>query len=322
MNVLSLFDGISCGQLALKRTNLPVTNYYASEIDKDAITVTNKNFPNTKQLGDVQTLKIPSEIDLLMGGSPCQGFSVAGKRLNFIDPRSRLFFDYVRVLEKTKPKYFLLENTPMKQEWQDIITSYLGVKPIKINSELVSAQSRKRLYWTNIPNVTQPEDKKILLCDILEPEVDEKYFISTERAIQICDLEAQRGKIGFIGTDSQGNRIYCIWNKSVTLCGLAGGLGAKTGLYWIPCLTPSRVNQRQNGPRFKPSNAKFYTLTAQDKHGVVVNGQIRKLTPLECERLQTIPEQYTSGFSDNKRYKMLGNAWTVDVIKHLLDGIG
>lgn len=321
MNILSLFDGISCGQLALGRTRLQIENYYASEIDKDCIAVTNKNFPNTKHLGDVQTMKIPQDIDLLIGGSPCQGFSVAGKGLNFVDPRSRLFFDFVRVLEITKPKYFLLENTPMKQEWQDIISSYLGVQPVRINSELVSAQSRKRLYWTNIPDITQPEDKNIKLCDILEPTVDEKYYIDTERAIEICDLEAERGKIGYIGTNSQGNRIYCIWNKSVTLCGQAGGLGAKTGLYWIPCITPSRIHKRQNGPRFKPSNAKFYTLTAQDSHGVLINGQIRKLTPLECERLQTIPENFTEGLSDNKRYKLIGNAWTVDVIKHLLDRI-
>jgi site-specific DNA-cytosine methylase len=321
MNILSLFDGISCGQLALGRTRLQIDNYFASEISKDCMDVANRNFPNTIQLGDVQTIDVPRNIDVLIGGSPCQGFSVAGKGLNFVDPRSRLFFDFVRVLEICKPKYFLLENTPMKAEWRDIISSYLGVQPVTINSELVSAQSRKRLYWTNIPNITQPKDKNILLCDILDPIVDEKYYIDSERAIQICDLEAERGKIGYFGTNSQGNRIYSIWSKSVTLCGQAGGFGAKTGLYWIPCITPDRVKKRQNGPRFKPSNAKFYTLTAQDRHGVLVNGQIRKLTPVECERLQTIPENYTAGLSDNKRYKLIGNAWTVDIISHLLDGI-
>src|SRR5574344_2950107 len=167
MNVLSLFDGISCGQLALQKAGIRVDKYFASEIDKYAIKVTQENFPDTVQLGDVtqwRTWELP-KIDLLIGGSPCQGFSFAGKQLNFSDPRSKLFFEYVKVLQKTKPKYFLLENVKMKQECQDVISRYLGVEPIEINSSLVSAQNRKRLYWTNIPNVTQPEDKCILLLD-------------------------------------------------------------------------------------------------------------------------------------------------------------
>lgn len=169
INVLSLFDGISCGQIALERAGIEVENYFASEIDKYAIKVTQSNYPNTKQIGNVIDIKVNDlpKIDLLIGGSPCQGFSFAGKQLNFDDPRSKLFFEFIRLLEETKPKYFLLENNRMKKEYQDVITSYLGVEPIKINSSLVSAQNRERLYWTNIPNVIQPEDKKIMLSDIV-----------------------------------------------------------------------------------------------------------------------------------------------------------
>jgi len=168
--VLSLFDGISCGQVALKRVGIKIDKYFASEIDKYAIQVTQKNHPNTIQLGSVTEIKgnkLP-KIDLLIGGSPCQGFSFAGKQLNFNDERSKLFFEFVRLLRECKPKYFLLENVKMKKEYQDIISKYLGVEPIEINSNLVSAQDRKRLYWTNIPNITQPKDKGILLKSILE----------------------------------------------------------------------------------------------------------------------------------------------------------
>jgi site-specific DNA-cytosine methylase len=219
LNVLSLFDGISCGQEALKRADMKIEKYFASEIDKPAIKITQKNYPNTIQIGDVTKVKgsdLP-EIDLLMGGSPCQGFSIAGKQLDFNDPRSALFFEYVRLLKETKPEYFILENVKMKQWCQDIISEYLGVQPIEINSALVSAQNRKRLYWTNIPNVQQPKDKNIMLCDILENQVDEKYYINTETAIQICDNEFKRRKIGYISTDSDANRIYSIHGKSVTL---------------------------------------------------------------------------------------------------------
>ena len=170
MNVLSLFDGLSCGQLALNRAGIKYDKYFASEVDKHAIKVTQHNHPNTIQLGDVTQIKgqdLP-QIDLLIGGSPCQGFSFAGRQLNFDDPRSKLFFEFVRLKEELNPKYFLLENVVMKQEFQDVITEYIGVKPIKINSNLVSAQTRERLYWTNIPNVDQPEDLGITLEDILE----------------------------------------------------------------------------------------------------------------------------------------------------------
>jgi site-specific DNA-cytosine methylase len=169
MNVLSLFDGMSCGQIALNKLGIKYDNYFASEIDKHAIKVTQANHPNTIQLGSVTEVKgndLP-KIDLLLGGSPCQGFSTAGNELNFNDPRSKLFFEYVRLLEECKPTYFLLENVGMKKEYRDIISEYLGVEPIHINSSKVSAQNRPRFYWTNIPNITQPTDNNISISDVL-----------------------------------------------------------------------------------------------------------------------------------------------------------
>ena len=171
MNVLSLFDGISCGQIALERAGIKINTYYASEIDKYAIQITKKNYPDTIHIGDVNNIDFNeyiSKIDLLIGGSPCQGFSKAGKGLNFDDPRSKLFFKFVEALNIIRPKYFLLENVRMKKEWINIISEYLNIEPIPINSNLVSAQSRNRIYWTNIPNIQQPIDKQIKLQDILE----------------------------------------------------------------------------------------------------------------------------------------------------------
>nr|DAS06606.1 MAG TPA: Cytosine specific methyltransferase [Caudoviricetes sp.] len=383
MNILSLFDGISCGMVALERANIKVDKYYSSEVDKYAIAVSEKNHKEIVRLGDVTKWKDWdidwSSIDLLIGGSPCQGFSFAGKQLNFEDERSKLFFEYVEILKHIKeqnPKVlFLLENVRMKKEYRDVITRFLKVEPILINSSLVSAQDRKRLYWTNIKGVEQPLDRGILLKDIVHEYTDFKYMltdrqsewlkdhgqfqldkvyssIDSEKAItmtarqyaswngnfkfeelnryivpfdktlQIIEKEVEKGKVGYFNTDSQGNRIYYIHDKSVTLCGAAGGKGAKTGLYLFGCITPDRVEKRQNGQRFSEGN-KFYTLTAQDKHGVLIEGYIRKLTPIECERLQTLPDGYTEAeikgksVSDNQRYKMLGNGWTVDVIAHI-----
>ena len=362
MNVLSLFDGMSCGQIALNRAGIKYDNYYASEIDKHAIKVTMANYPNTVQLGSVLDVKgadLP-KIDLLMGGSPCQGFSFAGKQLNFNDPRSALFFEYVRLLRECKPKYFLLENVKMKKEYQDIISSYLEVEPIEINSSLVSAQNRKRLYWTNIPIKTLPEDKGIMLKDIVHENIDinssacttdgkayastashngavwwnsierkqrtmlfeelTEYIVPFDKTLQILEREIERGKVAFFRKDSQANRVYFIHGKAVTLCGDAGGGAAKMGQYLFGCITPDRVEKRQNGQRFNDGK-KFYTLTAQDKHGVLIEGYIRKLTPVECERLQTVNDDYTAHVSDTQRYRMLGNGWTVDVIAHILKGL-
>ncbi len=323
MNVLSLFDGMSCGQIALERVGIKVENYFASEIDKYAMQVTKHNYPNTKHIGDATKVKgvdLP-RIDLLIGGSPCQGFSFAGKQLNFDDQRSKLFFEFVRLLEETKPKYFLLENVKMKKEYEDIISEHLGTEPIHINSKVFSAQDRKRSYWTNIIFSALPIENTSTVEDILESEVNIRYCIDPKRSVVILDNEVKKRKIGYIGSDPQGNRIYSIHGKSVCLCGESGGLGAKTGLYALPCLTPDRTEKRQNGRRFKPTHSKFYTLTAMDKHGVLTNNFIRKLTPLECERLQTVPENYTSIVSDNQRQRMLGNGWTVDVVAHIFKGL-
>lgn len=346
MKVLSLFDGISCGRLALARAGIPVEKYYASEIDKYAIQIAQKNYPDTIQIGDctqVDFAKFRGEIDLVIGGSPCQGFSFAGKQLNFNDHRSKLFFEFVRAIREIQPKYFLLENVKMKQEFQDVISEHLGVQPIEINSALVSAQNRKRLYWTNIPNVGQPADKGILLKDIVHeyhgdiidiekyclseknlvccsrkfgskaPDITgkdksntitaamgtgggnipfmfhelEKYIVPFDKTLVILEKEIQRGKIGYFRCDSQANRVYDIHGKAVCLCGDAGGGAAKMGQYLFGCLTPDRVEKRQNGQRFNLGD-KFYTLTAQDVHGILLLGYIRKLTPIECERLQTL----------------------------------
>jgi predicted phage terminase large subunit-like protein len=243
MNVLSLFDGMSCGQIALKKAGITVDNYYASEIDKYAIQIAKKNFPDMIHIGDV-TKVIGSElpkIDLLIGGSPCQGFSFAGKQLNFDDPRSALFFEFVRLLKECKPKYFLLENVRMKQEFQDVISEHLGVQPIKINSSLVSAQNRVRLYWTNIPNVVQPDDKEIVLKDILETGIVDRdksfcidanyfkggnlksYFEKHRRQLVFSkDGLCHVGDADLKGNDSI-KRVYHPDGKSPTLTTMGGG---------------------------------------------------------------------------------------------------
>jgi DNA (cytosine-5)-methyltransferase 3A len=332
MNVLSLFDGISCGQIALDQLDFNVDNYYAAEIDKWAIQVAKKNYPNTKHLGDVTELKgddLP-KIDLLIGGSPCQGFSFAGKQLNFDDPRSALFFEFVRLLKETNPKYFLLENVRMKQEYQDVISEHLGVKPIMINSALMSAQNRVRLYWTNIPNIEQPEDKGIVLKDILEDGVgDRPCELKEFNKDSTCHHAAT-------ATDIKGNesikRVYADSGKSPTVTTMGGG-------HREPKVLCGRIVGRKINPetgrrddynpdikavqRLEPRlDEKSGTLTTVQKDNVVViPPTYRKLTPLECERLQTVPDDYTEGVSNTQRYKMLGNGWTVDVIKHIFKGM-
>ena len=289
MNVLSLFDGISCGQLALQRLGVKVDNYFASEIDKFAIQVTQHHFPNTIQLGDVTQVKgsdLP-KIDLLIGGSPCQGFSFLGKRLDFEDPRSKLFFEYVRLLKECKPKYFLLENVKMKQECKDIISEQLGVEPIMINSALVSAQNRKRLYWTNIPNVTQPEDKGILLKDIVENP--EEVVIDREKSLAINKSYSQ----------SPWKHYKTKAVNQMLLYRLPHGYITEDFMYV----------------------EKYPTLCAQSpgtKHKMKCGEHYRTLTPLECERLQTMPDEYTDILKKTRRYQVIGNAWTVDVIVHIL----
>jgi site-specific DNA-cytosine methylase len=259
MNVLSLFDGMSCGQIALQKSGFQVDKYFASEIDKYAIKVAKANYPDMVHLGDVQDVKADDlpQIDLLIGGSPCQGFSFAGKQLNFDDPRSKLFWEFVRLLKDLRPKYFLLENVKMKQQSMDVITEALGVEPIFINSNTVSAQNRQRYYWTNI-SCELPSNSDVMLSDIIENGW-------VDRAYSHC-IDANYFKGGNLKSYFEKHRRQLVFtDESMT--------------------------------------------------------EFRKLTPLECERLQTVPEGYTNHVSNTQRYKMLGNGWTVDVISHIFNGM-
>jgi len=309
MNVLSLFDGMSCGQIALNKLNIKYDNYFASEIDKYAIQIAKKNYPNTKHIGDVTQVsgKDLPKIDLLIGGSPCQGFSLAGKRLAFDDPRSKLFFEFVRLLKELKPKYFLLENVRMKKEYLDIISEYLGVKPIKINSSLVSAQNRVRYYWTNIPNIEQPKEKGIVLKDILQADHEEKTVKDTKRN--------QRHYRSFE-------------DKSLCLTATAYKGAGNNGMTLVPIQVgiATDINGHDILKRIYSAQGKSPTLNActggNREPKIAANHTLyRKLTPIECERLQTVPENYTDGVSKTQRYKMLGNGWTVDVITHIFQNM-
>jgi DNA (cytosine-5)-methyltransferase 3A len=309
MRVLSLFDGMSCGQLALQRAGIPYEVYYASEIDKYAIQVTQKNFPDTVQVGSVTDLVRTdvAPIDLLIGGSPCVGFSMAGKQLQFDDPRSRLFFEYVRLLQELQPRYFLLENVPMKRESKQVISDMLGVEPVKINSALVSAQSRRRLYWTNIPNVTQPEDRGIVLQDILETGL-------VDRKKSYC-IDANYFKGGKVGGTHQSSRRLQVYDYEL----------AEHWQTWYAA-NPGATKRYTYGTGYtihNPHGKSTPLFTGGGSSRIIIpdGTRLRKLTPMECERLQTVPDNYTSGVSDTQRYKMLGNGWTVDVIAHILRGI-
>lgn len=313
--ILSLFDGMSCGQIALNRSKSdPMKDYvyYASEIDKHAIKITKKNFPNTKHIGSVTDIITDDykDIYLLIGGSPCQGFSKAGKQLNFDDPRSKLFFEYVRILKETRPKYFLLENVFMKKEYQNIITEYLGVEPILINSNLKSAQNRPRLYWTNIPNITLPEDKNVFLSDILldSVDIDEKYYIDPIKLDQ--DLYNKYINSGIIANfterrTEEAKRLRTEYRKLY-------------GKDFSPRRMKEMVARSDN-----KSNCITSTYSIKEHLVLDKSGRFRKFHPIEWERLQTIDDNYTydPDISDSQRYKMLGNGWTIDIITHLLKSI-
>lgn len=298
MRVLSLFDGICCGHLALERAGIKIDSYDAYEIEKNAIKATETNFPDVTHHGDVTKedfAKYQGKIDLIIGRSPCQGFSSSGKQLNFNDPRSKLFFEYVRAIQECQPKYFLLENVVMKKEWQDIISSYLGVEPIEINSSLVSAQNRRRLYWTNIPNVTLPKDKNITLEDILED-------------IEFPNPAAIRGrrlnKATIVGRrlDKNGHRKDT--DKTIPI---------------TQCLEVRATNTDKSN-----------CLTTVDKDNVLTplpigrhpdafknNLPFRYYTTKEMCRLQTVPDDFLNMIPDSAVRKALGNGWTVDVIAHI-----
>lgn len=416
ITVLSLFDGMSCGQIALQKLGIKVKQYYAAEIDKQAIQVTQHNFPNTIQLGDVTKVfaKDLPKIDLLIGGSPCQGFSFAGKQLAFDDPRSKLFFEFVRLKNECNPTYFMLENVKMKKEFEIIISKYMGVAPIEINSALLSAQNRVRLYWTNIANeayglfgdmqcmIPQPKDKGILLRDILESDVPDKYYLS-EKMLQYFSNRAANFNQGKVNVRDEEGKASCLTssmascdisdnfikvdtnlrkavNQDKANCFTAGGNsgGLHSDMTLIGCIKFGRTEEAKairresmaKGVDYTPHAKKQITgldfdkmntlTTASNKDNLVMqlNGSkesggvqpyqqnrvyhtdgispalmaqmscgthailekgtaIRRLTPTECERLQTVPDGYTSCVSDTQRYRMLGNGWTVDVIAHI-----
>lgn len=302
MNVLSLFDGMSCGQLALQRAGIKYDNYFASEIDKHAIRETMVNFPDTRQVWSVTDIKgdeFPG-IDLLIGGSPCQGFSFSGKQLNFDDPRSKLFFDFVRILQAVKPKFFLLENVVMKKEYQDVISEHLGIQPILINSALVSAQNRNRLYWTNIPNVTQPVDKGIVLSDIIEP--DNNLAPATIRGGKLLNKATILGR----RLNEHGKRDD--YNKDIPIS---------------QCLEVRATNRDKSNCLTTVEKDNVLTSMPIGRHPDAFKLKLpfRYYTPTEYCRLQTVPENYFKVSSDSQKKRMLGNGWTVDVIAHILKSI-
>ena len=351
MKILSLFDGISCGRVALERASIPIEKYYASEIDKYAISVAQKNYPNTIQVGSVIDLKGEDfkDIDLIMGGFPCQDLSIAKKdRKGLAGKRSGLFYEMIRIHKEVKPKWFIYENVAsMSKENKEIITDTLKeIDPntycIMINGALVSAQNRKRLFWTNIPNVEQPEDKGILLKDILEDEVDEKYYVKDYKTNWNSDkpIEIKKEKykvlrtggdnptirVGSLNQGGQGDRIYSPNGKSSSLSANGGGRGAKTGLYAVK----SNYNKTLNYDKTNTLGSNSQCQTAKTGQGLVdfEKQQIRKLTPIECERLTTLPDNYTAygtdgektfDISNTQRYKMCGNAFIPDVVAHILN---
>ena len=354
LRVLSLFDGISCGQVALERAGIPVEVYYASEIDKYAIQITQKNYPNTIQLGDINNIDFTQfigKIDLIMGGSPCQDLSIAGKRAGLQGERSGLFYKFVEAIEVIKPKYFLLENNVgMPQKAYEEISRLMGCYPIEINSALVSAQTRKRYYWTNIPNISQPVQKEIYLKDVVEKETKKnlqnkilmtkiqtkvkvrKYEVDNFKLVELlrshknltnkqianalnvpltkvehwfrkdksfaipdADIWYQLKKLLNIQTND--------FDKSITEFEIRdGAYDMSNRIYHIAGKSPTLT-----------------TLTGGKQRKIIVDdeGNLFFLTPIHCERLQTLPDNYTEGVSNTQRYKAIGNGWTVDLIAHI-----
>lgn len=377
LTVLSLFDGMSCGAIALREAGISVKQYFASEIDRQAIRQTQQNFPDTIQLGNVTDVKATDlpPIDLLIGGSPCQGFSFAGKQLNFSDPRSKLFFEYVRILREIQAYNpdvkFLLENVRMLSEYENIISSHLGIFPIAINSALVSAQNRYRLYWTNIriksvpdlfgstlhTDIPQPEDRGIYLRDILDSDVDSRFYLKPD---EIDKLVRQRE----YGVQEQGNipdeNILDLWfdpyDRDTPFLRHdferidPDKVSSRNPLYPAPDIArvpiqaiqknhlirdcrnessstlviPGSVVKPQFGGGFRPivSGKASCLVASSSKFAamLIVNGDdmvIRYLTPAECCRIQTIPQWYEWNCSEPQIYRLLGNGWTVDVISHI-----
>lgn len=323
MNVLSLFDGMSCGQIALTELGCFPDKYYASEVDKFAIQQTMHVFPDTIQLWDVTKADVSKldRIDLLIGGSPGQSFSFAGKRIGMVttdkvditdlqtyldlkemgfefEGQSYLFWEYMRILTDIR-KYnpdvkFPIENVKMSKKWEAVLTKAIGVEPVMINSNLLSAQNRKRLYWTNIAEIPQPKDEGILIRDILEDEVDEKYYVS-DRALEGM---ANRARVNAEKGYDFGARVVSPGGKANTLCVYHDSVNHNL---------IADVRGRPDCPT-----------TVQGNDLLQFRGMLRRLTPTECARLQTVPEWYKWVVSDTQIYRMCGNGWTVKVIEHIL----
>lgn len=309
MNVLSLFDGKACGKTALKRAGIPVNKYFASEIDKPAIKVAMKNNPDIIQIGDVEqvTKKLfkNDPIDLLIGGSPCQGFSFSGKQLNFDDPRSKLVFEYVRLLKSLKPKYFLLENVNMKKEFQDAISELLGVQPVSIVSSCVSAQSRLRLYWTNIKfDKSFMENTGPLMTDILDDDETEAANYSWFKVEDFREFTNLGGLASFIKKNNLKDEKF-VFNYSTSGRG-NGVVEARTNL------SEKALTLTKSGYSSRAFTGVYYP-----------HGEVRSLSINEMERLQNLETDYTKceGVSNSQRKQMIGNGWTVDVIANILKGI-
>lgn len=371
MNVLSLFDGMSCGQIALTNLGCFPDKYYASEVDKFAIQQATHVFPDTIQLGDITKVDVSKldKIDLLIGGSPCQSFSFAGKKVGMVttdkvditdlqtyldlkemgfefEGQSYLFWEYMRILTDIR-KYnpdvkFLLENVKMSKKWEAVLTKAIGVEPVMINSNLLSAQNRKRLYWTNIAEIPQPKDEGILIRDILEDEVDEKYYVS-DRALEGM---ANRIKINAEKGNGFGARVVSPEGKANTILQSCHKNGQDNLIAVLKddkacCLTYERTEygkkirkdyesgkikeQRNNIRRPVPrKDGKTNCLTTVQKDNLLavfkLDGErtLRRLTPTECARLQTVPDWYEWIVSDTQIYRMCGNGWTVKVIEHIL----
>jgi DNA (cytosine-5)-methyltransferase 3A len=310
INVLSLFDGISCGQVALERAGIKVDSYFASEIDENAIKITMANYPNTIQLGDVQSINIKKikelpPINLVLAGSPCQGFSRQGKGLNFEDPRSRLFFNFVEIVSLIKlhnnPNVkFLLENVNMKKEWENVITDYVGVNPIKINSKLLSAQNRPRTYWTDINDITIPKDKKIVLKDILD-QVEIKTI--EHQGIKVCSSFSEQSR-NLINVVDGEIRISQTTNIGYKVAFDGDGINISF---------PTSKSRRG-----RVIDQKSSTIDTACNIGVLINNTIRRFTIEELEKLQTLTPGYTDHVSMVARKKAIGNSWTVNIIAHIL----
>ena len=364
MVVLSLFDGMGCGYIALKELGAHVEKYFASEIDKFAIKQTQHNFPDVIHLGDIENWRewdIDWKIiDLVLAGSPCQGFSFAGKHLNFDDPRSKLFFVFLDILnhiKKFNPEIeFLLENVKMKKELKSLISNILGISPVEINSALVSAQNRQRLYWTNInskpiglfgelqTDIPQPKDRGILLKDILLPEseIEDKYYISSEAINRIIkntfvdillDQDTEKSKCmisGYTKMRSECNYIkvphksYCIdanYSKGpgvIDLTNCKRQIIIKLDKKANPKRNQDKADCFTAGGNSAGNHSDMDLIYLSPCYRTDLNFSVRRLTPYECCKLQTIPDWYIWVVSNSQIYKMLGNGWTIEVIKYIL----